>query len=100
MEVMVRNLPAQHREIIVATYFRRRTTREAAVLLGLTRDRAKARLYQAMRDLSAMVAASLPDHAGAQHRAPTSGCHRRTPLTMATPVPRARTDGGGSRRRM
>ncbi|WP_433305461.1 sigma factor-like helix-turn-helix DNA-binding protein [Actinoplanes sp. CA-030573] len=35
MELMLRNLPARHREVIVATYFGRRTTREAAHLLGL-----------------------------------------------------------------
>jgi RNA polymerase sigma-70 factor (ECF subfamily) len=64
METMLRNLPAQHLEIIVATYFRRRTTHEAAPLLGLTPAVAKARLYQAMRDLSLMVATSHPDHAG------------------------------------
>jgi RNA polymerase sigma-70 factor (ECF subfamily) len=68
MELMLRDLPAQHREIIVATYFRRRTTREAAALLGITPDAAKARLYQAMRDLSDRVAADRPDHSGT-HRA-------------------------------
>lgn len=57
VELMLRNLPAQHREIIVATYFQRRTTREAARLLGLTPAGASVRLYRAMRDLSAMVAA-------------------------------------------
>jgi RNA polymerase sigma-70 factor (ECF subfamily) len=64
MEVMLRNLPAQHREIIVATYLHRRTTCEAARVLGLAPAVAKARLYQAMRDLSLMVATSRPDHAG------------------------------------
>ena len=57
IELMLRNLPAQHQEIIIATYFRRRTTREAARALGLAPAAATARLYQAMRDLSLMVAA-------------------------------------------
>ena len=52
MELRLRDLPAQHREIIVATYFRRRTIGEAARLLGLTPDAAKARLYQAMCELA------------------------------------------------
>jgi RNA polymerase sigma-70 factor (ECF subfamily) len=59
-ELMLRNLPAQHREIIVATYFHRRTTREAAQLLGLAPEAAKARLYEAMRDLSLMVTMGEP----------------------------------------
>jgi len=57
VELMLRRLPAQHREIIVATYFRRRTTREAAQALGLAPEVAKARLYAAMRDLTDLVAA-------------------------------------------
>lgn len=64
MELMLRNLPAQHREIIVATYFHRRTTHEAARALGLAPATATARLYQAMRDLSLMLAVGRPDHAG------------------------------------
>jgi len=64
METMLRSLSTQHREIIVATYFRGRTTREAARVLGLDPAVAKARLYQAMRDLSLMVAIDRPDHAG------------------------------------
>jgi DNA-directed RNA polymerase specialized sigma24 family protein len=62
-EVMLRSLPAQHREIIIETYFRRQTTPEAAQLLGLAPGAARARLYQAMRDLSEMVATGWPDHA-------------------------------------
>ena len=58
--LFLRNLPDQHREIIVATYFRRRTTHEAAIQLGLAPDTAKARLYHAMRDLSGMIAGSGP----------------------------------------
>ena len=60
---MLRSLPAQYREIIIATYFHRRTTPEAAQLLGLPPGAAKARLYEAMRDLSEMVATGWPDHA-------------------------------------
>ncbi|MBU2666881.1 hypothetical protein KOI35_25550 [Actinoplanes bogorensis] len=52
---MLRHLPPPRREILVATYFHGRTTSEAARLLGLTRDEARRRLYQAMRDLSEMV---------------------------------------------
>ena len=38
VELMLRDLPAQHREIIVATYFRRRTTREAARIVAARAD--------------------------------------------------------------
>ncbi|WP_433375750.1 sigma factor-like helix-turn-helix DNA-binding protein [Actinoplanes sp. CA-142083] len=55
-ELMLQSLPAQHREILVATYFRRRTMGEAAQELGLAPAVAKARLYEAMRDLSLMLA--------------------------------------------
>jgi RNA polymerase sigma-70 factor (ECF subfamily) len=64
MELMLQNLPAQHREIIVATYFHHRTTDEAAWALGLAPAAATARLYEAMRDLSLMLAICRPDHAG------------------------------------
>jgi DNA-directed RNA polymerase specialized sigma24 family protein len=63
-ELMLRNIPAQHREIIVATYFDRRTMREAAQSLGLAPVVARARLYAAMRELSLMVAIDRPSHAG------------------------------------
>ena len=62
MEIMLRSLPPRHREIIVATYFQGRTTREAARALGLAPATANARLYQAMRGLSRMVAAYRRDH--------------------------------------
>jgi DNA-directed RNA polymerase specialized sigma24 family protein len=62
-EIMLQSLAAEHREIIIATYFRRQTTPDAAQLLGLAPGIAEARLYQAMRDLSEMVAAGWPDHA-------------------------------------
>jgi RNA polymerase sigma-70 factor (ECF subfamily) len=73
VELMLRSLPAQHREIIVATYFHRRTTREAARLLGLAPDAAKARLYQAMRDLSDLLVTGRPDHAGPYPAARANG---------------------------
>ena len=60
---MLQSLPAQHREIIIATYFRRQTTPEAADQLGIAPDQAKARLYEAMRDLSDMATTGWPDHA-------------------------------------
>lgn len=56
MELVLRSLPAQHLEILVATYFRGRTTREAARELGLAPADVTARLHQAMRALSRMVA--------------------------------------------
>jgi len=61
-ELMLQHLPAHHREIIVATYFQGRTTREAARLLGLTHSAAATRLYEAMRALSLMVATSYADY--------------------------------------
>ena len=56
MDLMLRSLSAEHREILIATYFQGRTTREAARELGLAPADARARLYQAMRGLSLMVA--------------------------------------------
>jgi RNA polymerase sigma-70 factor (ECF subfamily) len=70
MELMLHRLPTQHREIIVATYLCGRTTREAAWVLGLAPAVAKIRLYQAMRDLSRMVASCGPD--GARRNSPGS----------------------------
>lgn len=69
-DLLLRNLPAQHRQIIVATYFHRRTTREAARQLGLTPDAAKRQLYHAMRDLSDMLTTARPA---------TRPTHRRRP---------------------
>ena len=57
---LVLRLPTQQREIIVATYFSGRTVREAAWVLGLAPAVAKARLYQAMHDLSLVAAACPP----------------------------------------
>jgi DNA-directed RNA polymerase specialized sigma24 family protein len=64
VEMMLGSLPAQHREIIIATYYRHRTIRDAAQQLGLAPGTAKARLYQAMRDLSEMAATRWPSHPG------------------------------------
>jgi RNA polymerase sigma factor (sigma-70 family) len=58
MELMLRELPAPHREVLVATYFHRRTTREAAQLLGIPPAEVSARLYQAMRGLAGKIAVS------------------------------------------
>ncbi|GIF25480.1 hypothetical protein Ate02nite_82100 [Paractinoplanes tereljensis] len=55
VELMLRSLPAPHQEIIVATYFGRRTAQQAAEQLGISPVEAKARLYEAMRSLSGMV---------------------------------------------
>ena len=60
VQTMLGSLPAQHREIIIATYFRHRTIGEAAGQLGLTPGAAKARLYEAMRDLSEMATTGWP----------------------------------------
>ncbi|MFI7597774.1 sigma factor-like helix-turn-helix DNA-binding protein [Actinoplanes sp. NPDC049681] len=56
VELMLRSLPAPQQEILVATYFRGRTTREAAGELGLAPAAANALLYRAMRGLSLMMA--------------------------------------------
>jgi len=65
---LLRRLAPEHREILVATYFCRRTTREAARALGLPPQTARVRLYRAMRELSDMVAAGRPDHARPRRR--------------------------------
>jgi RNA polymerase sigma factor (sigma-70 family) len=62
-ELMLGSLPAQHREIIIATYFCGLTTLETAQRLGLAPGMVKVRLYRAMRELSDMVATRWPDHA-------------------------------------
>ena len=54
MEEMLHRLPARHREVLVATFFHRRTTTEAARSLKLPPATVKARLYEAMRELSDM----------------------------------------------
>jgi DNA-directed RNA polymerase specialized sigma24 family protein len=55
MEAVLRDLPARHRAILVATYVRRQTTQQAARRLGITPAEAKARLYYAMQDLAAQA---------------------------------------------
>ncbi|MGK5682631.1 sigma factor-like helix-turn-helix DNA-binding protein [Actinoplanes sp. URMC 104] len=73
---LLRALPAHHREIIVATYFRGRTTREAARQLGLTHHAAKARLYHAMRDLSDLLAPRTGRHRSTRCEGPRPGISR------------------------
>ena len=67
---LLQHLRAEHREILVATYFRRRTTREAAWQLGLPPDAVKARLYHAVRALSDLLATETarPRHRATAHR--------------------------------
>ena len=55
-DLLLRKLQPHHREILVATYFRHRTTTEAARTLGLSPDAAKAHLYHAMRHLTELLA--------------------------------------------
>ena len=76
VDQLLHNLPARHREIIVETYFRRRTTREAARLLGQTPEAASIRLYQAMRDLSDLLTADRPRRRR-QHRLADAGRRHR-----------------------
>ncbi|MEV4642179.1 sigma-70 region 4 domain-containing protein [Actinoplanes sp. NPDC049548] len=62
-ELLLRSLPAEQREVLVATYFCGRTTRDAARVLGLTPAAVNALLYQAMHEMSRMVAADGPRRA-------------------------------------
>jgi DNA-binding CsgD family transcriptional regulator len=68
LDLLLRHLSVRQRQIIVGTYFRGRTTREAARHLGLSPDTAKTELYHAMRALADMLATGRPDPAG--HRPP------------------------------
>jgi len=77
---MLGSLPAQHREIIIATYFHGQTTLETAQRLGLAPGTVKVRLYQAMQELSDMVATRWPDHA--PH--PAAGSAADRPASTAT----------------
>ena len=79
-ELMLGSLPAQHREIIIATYFHGQTTLETAQRLGLAPGTVKVRLYQAMQELSDMVATRWPDHA--PH--PAAGSAADRPASAAT----------------
>ena len=58
IEAILRALPPAHREILVATYFRRQTTRQAARQLDITDEDARRRVYHATRELTAAVAAA------------------------------------------
>ena len=58
LEAILRALSPAHREILVATYFRRQTTRQAARQLDLTHTDARRRVYHATRELTAAVAAA------------------------------------------
>ena len=80
MENLLRNLPAQHREVILATFFRRRTTGEAALHLGLAPVVVKSRLYEAMRALSLTIATCRSDRAGPAH---ARSSPRRSDITSA-----------------
>jgi DNA-directed RNA polymerase specialized sigma24 family protein len=57
---LLRALSPHHRDILVATYFRRRTTREAAQQLGIPHDTVRTQLYQAMRELTGLLSATRP----------------------------------------
>ena len=54
----MRDLPPAHREILIATFFRRQTTRQAARQLGITHEDARRRVYHATRELTAAVVAA------------------------------------------
>ncbi|MEV6848603.1 sigma factor-like helix-turn-helix DNA-binding protein [Actinoplanes sp. NPDC051411] len=58
IEAILHALPPAHREILVATYFRRQTTRQAAQQLNITDEDARRRVYHATRELTAAVVAA------------------------------------------
>jgi DNA-directed RNA polymerase specialized sigma24 family protein len=58
IEAILRALAPAHREILVATFFRRQTTRQAARQLGITDEDARRRVYHATRELTARVVAA------------------------------------------
>jgi RNA polymerase sigma factor (sigma-70 family) len=58
IEEILRDLPPAHREILVATYFRRQTTRQAAQQLNITHEDARRRVYHATRELTAAIVAA------------------------------------------
>jgi RNA polymerase sigma-70 factor (ECF subfamily) len=58
LEAILRDLPADHREILVATLFRRQTTRQAAQQLGITHEDVRRRVYHATRELTAVIGAT------------------------------------------
>jgi RNA polymerase sigma-70 factor, ECF subfamily len=53
--VALRGLDPELRAAIVETYFRGRTAREAATVLGVSSELVKARLYWAMRELNSAL---------------------------------------------
>jgi len=58
IEEILRALPPAHREILIATYFRRQTTRQAARQLDITHEDARRRVYHATRELTAAIVAA------------------------------------------
>jgi RNA polymerase sigma-70 factor, ECF subfamily len=52
----VRELPAEHRSVIVETFYRRRNVPEAADVLGVSADMVKARCYDALHELKLALA--------------------------------------------
>jgi DNA-directed RNA polymerase specialized sigma24 family protein len=58
IEKILRALPRAHREILIATYFRRQTTREAAQQLNIPHEDARRRVYEATRELTGRVGAA------------------------------------------
>jgi DNA-directed RNA polymerase specialized sigma24 family protein len=56
--VALRGLAPELRAAIVETYFRGRTAREAATVLGVSPELVKARLYRAMRALNSALSES------------------------------------------
>jgi sigma-70-like protein len=55
IETVIRGLPASHREILVETFFRRRTPQQAARRLGIAPSEARALLYEAVQQLAALT---------------------------------------------
>jgi DNA-directed RNA polymerase specialized sigma24 family protein len=54
IEAILSDLPRAHRQILIATYFRR----QAAKQLGITHDDVRRRVYHATRELTSAVAAA------------------------------------------
>jgi RNA polymerase sigma-70 factor (ECF subfamily) len=52
----VRALAAEHRSVIVETFYRRRNVPEAADVLGVSADIVKTRCYDALRELKLALA--------------------------------------------
>ena len=52
----VRALAAEHRSVILETFYRRRTVPQAAGVLGVSADTVKARCYDALRELKLALA--------------------------------------------